>query len=605
METFGARLRGLREAAGLTQEQLAERAGLSANAIGALERGERRRPYPHTLQALADALGLPEEERTALAETVAITDRTTSDLDPAASLPAPLTRLVGREQEVTALAERLTGSEARLITLTGPGGVGKTRLALQVAADLAAVLSHGVAFVSLAPLADPTLVLPTIAGAVDVREMAGRDLRDALRVSLRRRQMLLVLDNFEHDLPAAVEVAQLLAACPQLRVLVTSRVPLHLRGEQEIPVEPLGLPDLARVPSVEEVADAAAVQLFVERAREVSPAFDLTPLNAAAVAAICRRLDGLPLAIELAAAWIKVLPPVELLARLDRVLPLLAGRARDLPGRQRTMERTIAWSYDLLDPPAQTLFRRLAVFAGGFSLGAAEAIASEPTLTTEERLGLLGLLVEQSLVASEHSEEARYHLLEPVRQYARQLLEASGDVEAIQHAHAAWYLKLAEQAEATLGHVGADARWLDRLEAEHDNLRGALLWLLRGGDAAIALQLAAALWPFWHYHSHLSEGRRWLREALAAAPQAPASIRARALLGAAFLAHYQGDDCQANDLVNEGLTLARELGDTRETLSLLALLARGILAEDQGHYTEAVPPLEEAQAMARKSGDRT
>ena len=611
-DTFGTRLRRLREAAGLTQEHLAERAGLSANAIGALERGERRRPYPHTLLALADALGLSPTERTALADTVALADRAAASLppDPAAALPTPPTRLVGRDREVAALVARLSGSGPRLLTLTGPGGVGKTRLALAVAAEAAAGFPDGVAVVSLAPLTDPALVLPTLAGSLGLREAGGRDLRDALRAYLAPRQLLLVLDNFEHLLAAAVDLAAVIAAGPQLRVLVTSRAPLHLRGEQEVPVEPLGVPELVRVPSVAEVAEAAAVRLFVERAREVAPSFTLTPVNAAAVAAICRRLDGLPLAIELAAAWVKVLTPVELLARLDQALPLLAGGSRDLPGRQRTMRDAIAWSYDLLDPAAQVLFRRLAVFAGGFSLEAAEVVGSDPGRTNEEALDLIRLLVEQSLVVRESGQEARYRLLEPVRQYAQHLLEVSGEAEAIRQAHAAWSLRLAEEAEATLGRFGADAQWLNRLEDEHDNLRVALGWLLQSGNGTTALQLATALWPFWHFHSHLSEGRRWLQAAIAAAPQAPATTQARALLGAAFLAHYQGDDGPASDLVDKAHALAQAIDDTPETLPrrrvhLLSLLARGIIAEDQGNYATGEAALQEAYRLACTSGDQT
>ena len=612
-DSFGARLRQLREAAGLTQEQLAERAGLSANAIGALERGERRRPYQHTIQALAEALGLSAEEGAALAEAVPPLDRTPSpalERDPAASLPTPLTRLVGRERDAAAVIERLTESTARLVTLTGPGGVGKTRLALQVATEVGDDFPDGVAFVSLAPLADAALVIPAIASAVGIREAGGQDLVDALRGFLRRRRLLLVLDNVEHLLPAAPEVAALLAACPGLRVLATSRAPLHVRGEQEYPVQPLGLPDLSQVPTPEEAATSPAVQLFVERAREMVPGFALSRTNAAAVAAICRRLEGLPLALELAAAWVKLLSPTALLARLDRALPLLAGGARDLPDRQRTMELTIGWSYDLLTPPAQAMFRRLAVFAGGWTLAAAEALQPEPRMPADEVLGLLAGLVEQSLVVVEPGDAGRYRLLEPVRQYAGQRLDDHGETAATRQRHAEWCLALAEEAEATLGSAGADARWLDRLEADHDNLRGALTWLLESGAADTALRLAAALWPFWHYHSHLSEGRRWLREVLATAPDAPVATRARALLGAAFLANYQGDDCQADSLVSEALVLAGGLRDTtavipRHRVYLLALLARGIMAEDRGDYAEAVPPLAEANELARASGDRT
>ena len=351
--SFGTQLRKLREHSGLTQEQLAERAGLTANAISALERGERRHPYPHTVQALAEALALSDEDRTALLAVVPKrreTAATSGSGGAPLSLPQEPTALLGREHEVTALRELLGREEPRLLTLTGPGGVGKTRLAIQVTGDSAPDFPDGAAFVALAPLTDPALVVPTIGGVFGLRVAGAGSWHDALRAYLRGKRLLLVLDNFEHVLDAAPEVASLLAVNPQLKLLVTSRTPLRLRGEQEFPVPPLGLPDLSRVPLLEDVAAAPAVRLFVQRAGEASPTFELTQTNAAGVAAICRRLDGLPLALELAAAWTKVLPPTTLLARLDRALPLLSGGARDLPQRQQTMRETVAWSYQLLAP---------------------------------------------------------------------------------------------------------------------------------------------------------------------------------------------------------------------------------------------------------------
>ena len=610
---FGARLRGLREGRGLTQEQLAEQSGLSANAIGALERGERRRPYPHTIQVLVEALALSLQEREWLAGAIPLPRRTARPMQVHTSLiplPTPPNPLMGREDEKATLASLLTGAGPRLVTLTGPGGVGKTRLALEVAVEVAGTFPDGVAFVSLVPLVDPSLVIPAIGEALGLRESGGRSLAATLRSFVQDRQLLLVLDNFEHVIAAAPDVADLLAGSPALRVLATSRAPLHVRGEQVYPVEPLRLPDLSRVPSPEAAETSPAVRLFVERAREVSPSFSLDRANAAAVAAICRRLDGLPLAIELAAAWVRVLPPLTLLTRLDQALPILTGGARDLPGRQRTMEHTIGWSYDLLDVRTQALFRRLAVFAGGWTVEAAETVCTGGEVITEDVLGLLAGLVDQSMVASVLGDDGRFRLLEPVRQYAEQLLERHGESDEAYRRHAAWCLLLAEQAEETLGSVGADAWWLDRLETEHDNLRAALAWLLRQKDVTDALRLAAALWPFWHYHSHLSEGRRWLQQALDADNGGSTALRARVLLGTAFLAHYQGDDPKALALVDEGLAIARGLPDIRERIPrrrtyLLALLARGLLAEDNGDYDAAVVALEDAYGRASESGDQT
>ncbi len=604
VDTFGTRLRGLGDAAGLTQEQLAERAGLSANAIGALERGERRRPYPHTLQALADALGLGEAERTALADTVALADRGSSSPEPdlGASLPTPPTHLVGREQEVATLVERLTGSASRLVTLTGPGGVGKTRLALAVAADTAGAFPHGVAFVSLAPLANPALVVPTIAGTLGLRESGGRDLREALRAYLRPRRMLLVLDNFEHVLAAALEVAELLAACPELRVLVTSRAPLHLRGEQEVPVAPLELPDLARVPTVAEVAETAAARLFVERAREVAPAFQLTQVNAAAVAAICRRLDGLPLAIELAAAWIKVLPPVELLTRLDRALPLLAGGAWDLPGRQRTMEHTIAWSHDLLSPAERVLFRRLAVFAGGFTLEAAEAVVSSPGDLGVEVLEGVASLVDKSLLRQTEGVggDARFGMLETVRQYGWERLAESGEEDAVRRPHMAWCVRLVERAEEAFLSA-EEPTWLDRLEAEHDNLRTALAWTIEHRDVESALRLAGAPWWFWAMRGFLGQGSSWLEQALAL-PDGEATVaRAKAIIAAGMVAWARGEVDRSDDRLQQSLALWRSMGDGARLARSLHYL--GLVAWQRGDFRAMAARAQESLATAEEADD--
>ncbi len=524
---FGERLRQLREAAGLTQEELAERAGLTAKGVGALETGKRRRPYPHTVRALAEALGLSDAERTNLTDAARgragapIAAQPPGGMPTLPVLPAPL---VGREREIAAVVHLLRRAEPRLLTLTGPGGVGKTGLAVAAAAAAADGFPDGVAFVPLAPLSDPGLVVPTTLGVLGVRESADRPAQERLRAHLRGKRMLLILDNFEHLMDAASDVADLLASCAGPTFLVTSRAPLRVRGEQEYPVPPLELPDLERVPDVAEVAGASAVQLFVRRAREVSPDFALTQGNATAVAAVCRRLDGLPLAIELAAAWTKLLPPTALLARLDRTLPILTGGPRDLPARQQTMRDAIAWSHDLLSPTEQALFRRLAVFVGGFDLGGAEAVAVVPADPGVGILDGVASLVDKSLLrrqAGSFDDEAtgpRFGMLETVREFALERLVTSGEEAAVRDAHAAWCLALVEEGDRELWGP-RHALWSDRLAAEYDNVRAVLAWTLERGRVEIGLRLTRALWKFIRSRGHPSEARRW--------QQRPAGRRAR------------------------------------------------------------------------------
>jgi predicted ATPase/class 3 adenylate cyclase len=412
------------------------------------------------------------------------------------NLPVQPNPLVGRAAELVKVSDLLMHEDVRLVTLTGVGGTGKTRLALQVAADLLDRFEDGVFFVDLAPLADPALVLPTIAATLGIREAGGRSLRDSLVSYLTGKRLLLLLDNFEHLLAASSVVADLLAACGDLKVLATSRATLHVRAEREFPVPPMALPDPTRLPAPDRLAEVAAVTLFVQRAQAAKPDFALTAENASAVADLCVRLDGLPLAIELAAARVKLLPPPALLTRLERRLPVLTGGPRDLPARQRTLRDTIAWSHDLLSPQEQTLFQRLSVFAGGSTLEAVEAVANpDGGLDT---FAALAALVDHSLLRqSEGADgEPRFVMLETIREYGLERLAEHVSV-VLRESHAHYYLALAERLRPRI-----DSREgktiLARLDAEHPNLRAALTWAIEQGDADIGVQLGAASWKFWY-----------------------------------------------------------------------------------------------------------
>ena len=599
-------MRRQREAAGLTQEELASKAGLSARAISSLERGERKHPYPHTARSLADALGLPEDERSSLL--AAVPGRGNATQAPTAAplesnLPAPSTSLLGRERELREVRDFL--GEVRLLTLTGTGGVGKTRLALEAAraALVAGLFPDGVAFVALAPLEDPVLVVPGIARSLGVRETEGQGLEEVLRVRLRDKRTLLVLDNFEHVLEAVPEVADLMESCPRVTVLATSRAPLRVRGEQEYPLKPLALPVSTLSPETEDVLGSPSGSLFAERARAASPAFKVTGENAADVAAICWRLSGLPLALELAAARVRFLDPAALLSRLDRALS--AGWARDLPERQRTMRAALDWSHDLLHGPQQELFRRLSAFAGGFTLEAAEAVGAEPGHAGEpepgDALTVLGQLAEQSLVTVEpHADGAsgtRYGMLEPVRQYAREKLEESGEAGAIRGKHAAYYLALAERAGPELGGSG-QVEWLERLERENGNLRAAMSRALSAGDAGTTARFGWALWLFWWVRGHQAEGRRCMEALLER--HAPAAQRAVALAVAGTMAYTQGDFEACEKFFVEGVGLARRLDDTPRLAHQVQGL--GLLALERSDLGQAAARFEEALGLYLAAG---
>src|SRR5215207_1716098 len=540
------------------------------------------------------------------------------------NVPQPATPLIGREQEI-AMARAtfglpLSGADkpfvnehaARLLTLTGPGGAGKTRLSLHLAAELGAEFTDGAAFVPLADVTNPVLVPAAIASALDLGDTSGESPRDLVIAHLRDRHLLLVLDNFEQVMSAVPLVADLLTRCPRLRVVATSRERLNLRGEQELPVPPLALPKtpLKRTTdetsaddasaAVEEVRSAEAVRLFVSRAQAVKPGFEITAANAAAVAEICSRLDGLPLAIELAAARIRLLSPDALLSRFDRRLDVLGRGPRDLPARQQTMRDTIAWSYDLLDPDEQRLFTHLSIFAGGATLEAAAAIAGD----SENGGGMVDLeliesLADKSLIQLT-GDESRIRMLQTIRDFGQERLAESPERQIIAQRHAEYFLALAEESEQLL--AGSEqTRWLDLLEREQANLRAAIDWLRAEGQIEEALRLGGALWRFWWLRGDIDEGRHQLESLLAQdVPMSPA-VRAKALNGAGVLADSQGDWDTATRLHEESLEISRRIGD--QGCVAWSLNNLGVVAVNQGDYARAQDLLDENLAVAEQAHD--
>jgi predicted ATPase/DNA-binding XRE family transcriptional regulator len=598
---FGDLLRQYRNAAHLTQEDLAQRAGLSVDAISLLERGERRRPYRYTMQSLADALGLSQPERIRF-ETAARMNAVQAEAhgNEPTDLPSQLTPFIGREREVEKVQHRLLHPDIRLLTLTGPGGVGKTRLGIEVVRQVRHQFADGVCFVALAPISDPALVPSAIAQALGVKQGAGQSVTEALEQYLRERQLLLLLDNFERLLEAGPPIAQLLAACPRLKMVVTSRVVLRLQREHVCEVPPLTLPAAGHQASPEQLGQYEGIRLFAERARASSSGFMITTENAPAVTELCRQLDGLPLAMELAAARVRLLPPDAMLARLGNRLALLTDGARDLPDRQRTLRATLDWNYDLLSVAERSLFARLAVFVGGWSLEAAEAVCNADD--EAEVLHHMSALVDKSLVKQQADiqHEARFTMLETVREYALERLEESGELERLRRRHAAYFLKMAEEAELAL-QGPLQAAWLDRLETEHDNFRAALSWSLTSqGDTEMGLRLTGALSHFWYVRGHHSESRMRLQSALERSSDA-ITARAKVLFGAGQLAWFQGELVRANTLLKESLTLYRDLED--EAGAAYALLFLGRTAISQGDYGQGAALVEESLTLFHQQGN--
>ncbi len=528
------------------------------------------------------------------------------------NLPIEPTPFIGREREVATLCHLLARAEVRLLTLTGPGGVGKTRLALQTAAEVSDEYTDGVFVVPLAPLTNPEQVMEAIAQVLSIPDVGGSSLFGQVQRALKSKQLLLVLDNFEQVTAAALMVAELLATCPALKIMVTSRVALHVRAEREFAVPPLSLPDPKHLPDLLTLSQYEAVALFIERAQAVKSDFQVTNATAPAVAQICTRLDGLPLAIELAAARAKYYPPQMLLARLEQGLSVLSGGARDLPTRQQTLRGAIAWSYDLLSQQEQQIFRRLAAFVDGWDWQAAEQVCAAGGGLTGDILEGLESLLDKSLLRQEGQDngEPRWWMLQTLREFGLEALANEGEAETTRHAHAGYYLALAEEAEPHLR--GSDQkRWLSRLELEHENLRAALSFLLEQahrqariaqgcGPAERALSLCAALYPFWYMRSYILEGQAFLEQALAVRSEVSAPVLAKVLSAAADMAFAIDDFGRAEALGSEGLALYRELGDRAGVANCLSLL--GSVARGWGQYRLAAARLEEAGALFQEQG---
>jgi predicted ATPase/transcriptional regulator with XRE-family HTH domain len=638
--SFGDWLRLKRKSLDLTREGLAQRVACSAATIRKLE-SEERRPSAQIVDRLAVIFQIPESEKSSFlrfargdwrsappAESEASPWRTAGEpsggaqtlaaVKPMHNLPAQANALIGRDSELAAIAARLSSPECRLLTLLGTPGIGKTRLSLQAGRNALRQFPDGVFFIALAPVSDSNLVPRAIAQTLGIPEITSQSLQESLIVSLRDQQVLLILDNFEHLQEAALGIAELLSAAQSLKVLATSREPLNLYGEVVFKVPPLALPEPEDVESLDTLSQIASVRLFIQRAQAVNDKFFLDKANAGAVAELCTRLDGLPLAIELAAARSNLFEPHSLLNRLDQRLDLLASRARDLPPRQRTLRSAIEWSYSLLSENERTLYQQLGVFAGSFDLMALQAVCDLNRALADTVLEVLGSLVDKSLLqrismegknfgSSGQADEPRLMMLETLREHAREQLERSGKAEAIRQRHAQYFLALADAGPKREGITPLARRWFERVELNRLDFMAALNWLVQRGEVQLGLRLGGALWQFWVIRGYLSEGREALQSALGLAQGAdlPLSDRdamAVAMNGAGHLALYQGDYEAAQSFAEASLALWRELGDTRGTA--WGLYSLGLIKAFQGHLPASRQLMLESLSTARAAGDR-
>ncbi len=602
--SFGEWLRQRRQALDLSRKELAACVGCSHSLIEKLELGERK-PSRQIAELLADCLNIASEERPAfisLARWQPDADEADEHGTTETNLPTPLTPLLGREETVASIRELLLSEGSRLVTLVGAPGIGKTRVALEVAKFVLREFGDGVLFVALSPIRSADLVIPTIAQAVDVSDSSGEPILPVLVERLKGKKALLLLDNFEQVVEAGPNVAEVIAECSQIKVLVTSREALRVRGEQQYPIEPLDAPDLANLPGEEELARYPAIALFVERARAVRPDFVLNKENARAIAAICVRLNGLPLAIELVAARCKLLSPEMLLSMLDSRLVLLTQGPRDLPERHQTLWHAIDASYELLKEEERTLFTRMGVFSGGCTLAAVQAVCYVYSDQATDALDVVMSLLDKSLLQREdRGGELRLTMLEMIRQYAAQLLEASGEAATIRRNHAEYYLALAEAAGPLLS-GSEQGLWLTKLEEEHDNLRLALDWALDNGETEIAARLAVSLRYFWDMKGYLTEGRKRLGQVLEHSEGFPARLRADVAYSVGALAQAQGDLKVAEQWLQVSIAIRKELGDSNGTASALSVL--GLVAMDQGDFDRAAEYFEMCLGIKREAQDK-